>query len=287
MTWLTDRINPHPVLTALPLPRKQREQLARQSPVVVMGRGHSGTRLLAGILLHLGVDLNANLARHRSGDMLDQSFKQHIRTVASHSVDRGRFGQLEFRDLNRFQKAARGYYRRLDPGARPWGWKFPETYLLGPYVRATFPRARYLHLLRDGRDLAFKQHLTDLPQHRLARAILRQQRAMGEPHHLQAAKSWALQVELFDRFRRELEPGQLLEIRFERLLTAPVDEADRICRYLGLDMTEACLDYLETVIDRDKTAQYLREDPRLVAEVERAIGPVLERFGYADRGDWG
>jgi hypothetical protein len=285
LTWLSDRINPHPVLTSLPLPRNRREQLARQSPVVIMGRGHSGTRLLAGILLHLGVDLNADLARHRSGDMLDRSFKQHIRTVASRSVDPLRFGQLGFRSLNRFQKAAWAYYRRLDPGTRPWGWKFPETYLLGPYVRATFPRARYLHLLRDGRDLAFKHHLTDMPQHRLARAILRQQRALGQPHHLQAAKSWALQVELFDRFRQELDDGQLLEIRFERLLAAPLDEAGRICRYLGLDMTEACLDYLGTAIDRGKTAQYLQEDPRLVAEVESAIGSVLERFGYPVRGD--
>jgi hypothetical protein len=285
LSWLSDRINPHPVLPLTPLARRKREQLARQSPVVIMGRGHSGTRLLAGILLHLGVDLNANLARHRSGDMLDQSFKQHIRKVAEHSVDPACVGQLGFRDLNRFSKASFAYYRRLDPGGRPWGWKFPETYLIGPYVRAVFPQARYIHLLRDGRDLAFKQHLTDLPQHRLARAILRQQCALGEPHHLQAAKSWALQVELFEKFRQELDCGQLLEIRFEQLLAAPVGEAGRICRYLGLDMTEACLDYLETVIDRERTAQYLREDPHLVAEVEHAIGPVLERFGYAVGGD--
>lgn len=282
MSWLSDRINPHPVLPFLPLAPEKAAVLARQPPVVVMGRGHSGTRLLAGILVHLGVEMGTDLTRHRSGDVLDRSFQQHIRKVAVRCVDPRRAGETGFMELNRFKKAAFGYYRRLDPGPRPWGWKFPETYLVGPYVRATFPTARYIHLLRDGRDLAFKAHLTDLPRHRLARAILRQQRALKDPRHLQAAKSWALQVELFDRFGRKLGADQLLEVRFEKLLAAPGEEANRICRFLGLEMTADCCRYLERVIDPVRASQYLREDPARVREVEQAIGPVLARFGYAD-----
>ena len=50
--------------------------------------------------------------------------------------------------------------RHLDgfAGGR-WGWKLCETAYILPVVDAVFPRATYVHLLRDGRDVAMADHV--------------------------------------------------------------------------------------------------------------------------------
>jgi hypothetical protein len=35
-----------------------------------------------------------------------------------------------------------------------WGWKLCETTLILPLLAALFPTGRYIHLVRDGRDVA-------------------------------------------------------------------------------------------------------------------------------------
>ena len=121
----------------------------------------------------------------------------------------------------RFQTAVYGYYVRLGAPPDHWGWKFPETYLIAPYVAATFPQARYVHLLRDGRDIAFKRHLTDDPKRQLGKKLLVAQRALALPHHIQTAISWAFQVERFEQFRQSCQAARIFDIKFEQLCERP------------------------------------------------------------------
>lgn len=265
--------------TSRPLAASRTEQLSRLEPCVIMGRGHSGTRLISWICTHLGFQLGADESIHRSGDITDRAFKQHVRRVAQNNLDPDRVARMDAKDLNRFQKAVFGFHQRLAPSSSRWGWKFPETYMIGPYVERTFPRARYIHLLRDGRDIAFKRHLTDSPQHRLGDAILVRQQARSLPPHLQSALSWSLQVELFCAFRAQVDPARILDIRFEALARDPVREVERICEFLDVSMTNGCDEFLHT-IDRAKISQHRKEDPARLREVERRIASTLKKTGY-------
>lgn len=271
----------YPVNPLLPLARSRVEHLRRLEPCVVMGRGHSGTRLVAWICHHLGIDMGADPLTVPSGDPKERSFKHHQRIVATHSLDVRSADAVRMLDLNRFQRAVYGFHRRLGVGAGGWGWKFPETYLIGPYVARTFPRARYIHLIRDGRDVAFKRHLTDVSEHRLARAILRKQGALTLPHHLQAAASWALQVELFDAFQKTLSPSSVLALRYEDLAQHPIAATERIAAFLGKRVTSAARRYAETEITAKHARQFRRQDPERVREVEQLIGSTLRAAGYS------
>jgi hypothetical protein len=251
-------------------------------PCVVMGRGHSGTRVVAWICYHIGVEMGTDAARFASGDPAENSFKHHQRVVATRSLDVCSPEQLRASDLNRFQKAVYGFHRRLAVNDGLWGWKFPETYLISPYVEKTFPRARYIHLIRDGRDVAFKRHLTDVPEHRLARAILRRQDALGLAHHLQAALSWALQVELFELFRKSVPDERILELRYETLVSDPLSAAQQICRFLGVPLTSAAREYVERGISAAQVGAFRSEDSMKVREIEDRIGDTLRRHGYME-----
>lgn len=272
----------HPVNPLLPLGRAGVALLAALEPCVVMGRGHSGTRVVAWICHHLRINMGTDPRTAPSGDPVDRSFRHHVRVVAAHSLDVRTAADTRALDRNRFQKAVLGFYRRLGPGVQRWGWKFPEAYLIGPYVAQTFPLARYIHVLRDGRDVAFKRHLTDVSEHRLARAILRRQEAMALPHHLQAAASWALQVELFEAFRTTVPERSVLSLRYEDLVREPLAAADRICAFLGTDMTPECRAYVGSSITAEHAGQFRREDPAKVREVERHIAATLRAMGYLD-----
>lgn len=133
-------------------------------PCVIIGRGHSGTRIPAWICHHLGIRLGADARVHSSGDCTDLAFKHHIRKAALTHIE-GRGGvELSPEVLNRFQKAAHGFYQRLSPQRERWGWKYPETTMIAPYVATTFPKAKLIYILRDGRDSVFKAHYTDNPR---------------------------------------------------------------------------------------------------------------------------
>lgn len=272
----------YPVSPLQSLGRHKIAALRRLEPCVVMGRGHSGTRVVAWICHHLGLDMGTDAATVPSGDPAETSFKHHQRVVATHSLDVRSAEETRYLDLNRFQKAVHGFHQRLAAEDGRWGWKFPETYMIGPYVERTFPVARYIHLMRDGRDMAFKRHLTDVPEHRLARVILRRQGALGLPHHLQAALSWALQVDLFESFRRSVPGERVLELRYETLVRDPRSAVERIGAFLDVPLTPGACRYAEEEISAAHVAAYRNEDAAKVREVEERIGETLRRHGYLE-----
>jgi hypothetical protein len=257
--------------------RKQAEFLAGLEPVMLMGRGHSGTRVLSFACMHLGIQLGTSAA---TGDADNRTFTRTIKKIAAGNLAQGAPQAVRERDLIRFQDAVYTYYTTLGSPQAHWGWKFPETYLIGDCIARTFPRARYIHLVRDGRDLAFKKHLTDDPNRVLGRRLLTHIDAMDEPHHLQAALSWAFQVDRFDEFRRALNPERVLDMRFEDVCRDPMSAMQSMCDFLGIPMTEACESYITGQLDTAKIAQHTSEDPAKIREIETRIGDTLKRYRY-------
>ena len=257
--------------------RGRADFLATLEPVMLMGRGHSGTRVLSFACMHLGIQLGTSAA---TGDADDRTFTRTIKKIAGRTLRQHLPGSAEEKNLIRFQKAVLHYYKKIGSPQTFWGWKFPETYLIGDCIARTFPRARYIHLVRDGRDLAFKQHLTDDPNRKLGKILLSRINVMDLPHHLQAAMSWAFQVDLFDEFRASLPAEQILDLRFEDMCREPMTAMQQVCDFLKIPMTEQCRTYISENLDAAKIGQYKSEDPAKIREVEGKINATLKRYGY-------
>jgi len=251
--------------------------LAALEPVLIMGRGHSGTRVLSYACTHLGIQLGTTSA---TGDADDRTFTRTIKKIACRTLAPAAPGCVDAKDLIRFQTAVFRYYTKIGAPQTLWGWKFPETYLIGACVERTFPRARYIHMVRDGRDLAFKRHLTDDPNRRLGKKLLTHIGAMGLPHHLQAALSWAFQVDRFDAFCAGLPADRIFYMRFEDMCLQPLALMQRLCDFLHIPMTESCERYLARQLEAGKLAQYKSEDPVKIKEIEQTVAETLKRHGY-------
>jgi hypothetical protein len=257
--------------------KEQAEFLSALKPVMLMGRGHSGTRVLSFACMHLGIQLGTSAA---TGDADDRTFTRTIKKIASRNLGSGAPHHVEEKDLIRFQNAVRKYYETIGSPQSLWGWKFPETYLIGDCIARTFPRARYIHLVRDGRDLAFKNHLTDDPNRTLGKKLLTHIGAMDLPHHLQAAMSWAFQVDRFDDFRQTLDADQILDMRFEDICREPMAAMQDVCRFLNIPMTQQCESFMTKQLDLGKIAQYKSEDHAKIREIEERISSTLKRYHY-------
>jgi hypothetical protein len=107
--------------------------------------------------------------------------------------------------------------QRARPGARVFVEKTPLHSLIVPELAAVYPRAHYLHLVRDGRDVARSMSQVDF---------------FGVPDPADAARMWR---EVVARVRRDSAGLALFrEVRYEELLADPVEGVLDLLAWAGL-----------------------------------------------------
>ena len=67
--------------------------------------------------------------------------------------------------------------QHAEADGRPWGWKEPRSVYLLPFLAAELPGLRFLHVVRDGRDMAFSENQVQLRKH--GDAVLGRERRAG------------------------------------------------------------------------------------------------------------
>jgi hypothetical protein len=169
-----------------------------------------------------------------------------------------------------------------------WGDKTPRYIENIPLLARLFPGARFVHIVRDGRNVALSY--ADLP--------------FGPSTVGRAASLWARRVSAGMRAGRVLGDDRYMEIRYETLVRdreALERVARRLCRFLTLDFHEHMLDYgrhaRAEVLERSDrfnprvteqpqadTRSWERDMPPEQVEVFEAVaGPLLEELGYPRR----
>lgn len=134
--------------------------------VTIIGRGHSGTRLISHTLSASGVYMGARL--NRSGDLVPPDEMYEACRIVSRQVRY--LGDMRW-DFTRLHEGAidPAFTRRigsylesvLTSLAQPKGWKIPETTLVYPWIVRLFPDVHYIHWVRDPRDCILGSHVTD------------------------------------------------------------------------------------------------------------------------------
>ncbi|WP_018240249.1 sulfotransferase [Ensifer sp. BR816] len=176
-----------------------------------------------------------------------------------------------------------GEFRREQTGARRWGLKLQRRIQdVGTYA-AVWPQAHFIHIIRDGRDLA-ASHLKTVPD-------------WGYRTVAEAANGW---LEIVTRPRQASPDGRYLEVRYEDLVTRPRETVERMLEHLGLPWDEAVLHHAEhehALFDKPwghpaaeaagkplyigRRGRYLQDlTPAEIEKFERIAGKELARLGY-------
>ncbi len=267
-----------------------RRELARFGPpIVVFNKSHSGSRVLAQLLLDQGVYLGSDI--NESNDSLDiLAIFQSV--VLQHYPDyQGLFRNPDPALVALIRERLLAHLSGF-PGGR-WGWKLCETTYILPLIAHLFPEAHYLHLVRDGRDVAFSNHVA--PYTPLWRKVYFNTDRLSRWHGLPLsrgpyrvmpplynARHWANMVTIGRAFG-SMMGRRYMEIRYEDLVLDFRAAAARVLAFLQITPDEAGLARLEATL-RPAVGKYRRKSKFMLWLAMRELEPTLASFGYGPRG---
>lgn len=271
-------------------------------PVFIVGAGRSGTTLV-----RLMLDSHSEMAIPWESHFIPQLFNAQRRYLLpsgqlnSAAVAAEIFASVYFRgwqlpekkvwkELQRLQNPSLGEvieavfvaYARHKGKVR-WGDKTPHYVHYIPLLASLFPSARFIHVVRDGRDVALSVIEMD----------------WGPNSILSAAEFWKRAVANGRHGGSVIGEDRYFEMRYEDLLADPEKQVARLCSFVKLEFDPRMLHFSERGLDASLPPERHRwqrsvqrpltkglrnwssqMSPADVAVFETVAGNWLERLGY-------
>lgn len=164
-----------------------------------------------------------------------------------------------------------------------WGDKSPiNTYNLF-WISKVFPKAKYIHLVRDGRDVSlsyFKSGIYDTIK--------------------EAAKRWVRSIQQVYHFKRKINSENFLEIKYETMVEDPEKVIRMVCRFLSISYADDLIrDYKKQSMKMGDTEKYAhhqnikknistksigkwKEDSSRIREIYPIVKPLLNQLSYTE-----
>ena len=174
------------------------------------------------------------------------------------------------------------YAEKHSPGSKIWGDKTPMNTLYLDWIGTVFPRSKFIHIIRDGRDVAS--------------SYLKMERY---DTILEAANRWINSIESAQSFGSKIKENYM-EIRYEELVTKPEEVIKDTCDFLDIDYDSKMLDHTKQVkklgdtdkehhsnlskpISSDSVGKWRNNLSESDQEsITKLLHKHLQRLGYAD-----
>jgi hypothetical protein len=272
--------------------------VGRSEPFFIVGCGRSGTTML-----RLIFNAHPDVAIPPESKLIPALVARWPRMVTRDGVDADAIVRLIGRRLDHMgldRKLVRGRLAELrdrtprgvtetvfgivteQQGKPRWADKTPRHVEDMPTIAGVFPDAKFIHVIRDGRDVALS--FFDRP--------------FGPRDVWDAARFWDRTVRAGQNGAESLDPGNYREVRYEALIDSPEVVTKELCDFVGLEPVDGMLRYYERASGRlsekeranhpniarppTKGLRNWRVDmsERDVQAFEAVAGPLLLELGY-------
>ncbi len=249
-------------------------------PIVVGATGGSGTRALQALLAEAGIFMGAADRVNYAGDamdfepFLDDHINAILHTTGGLDYDAS---QVSARAIADFRTALTAYLTSRPSSSLHWGWKNPRSMYVLPILRTAFPRLRFIHLMRDGRDMAVSDNQAQVLKHYEARFS----QSADDPVRA-SLRLWCRANREVASYCERTMPRRYLRVRLEDLAASPKEEVGKILNFVGLNAGGAA--HLSDLIQPPDTMGRWRErlDANVLNTLMAEYGADLRYFGYAD-----
>lgn len=257
-----------------------------EAPLLLGGCGRSGTTLLHSILnahskVYLGLETalfcgNRNLTHLTGVTKMDM---QRLRFHYRRSACLGEFAQRVLRE------------KMQEAGKQRWGEKTPHNIRHLDYIFRYFPRARFIHIIRDGRDTVCS--LRTHPEFRWENGR-RMATGIANPWD-ECVRTWVRWVQAGLRWRGD---HRYREVYYEALVEKPEEVLKPLFEWLELDWEPRTLESfrsdhsathpgLAQPIYKNGVGRWRSDLPReAMVDFNTAAHNLLASLGYATSDSW-
>lgn len=218
--------------------------------------------------LYIGTDLNESEDALRFGAYSDRwidAYLPHRGRTVPRDVEQAMLGDLA--------GVVGEHCAAIAEQPRRWGWKEPRSIYLVPFFADHLPALRFVHVVRDGRDMALSSNQNQLLKHGDAAPI-----PAHLPPPIRSAALWGWINLEAARHGDSALGGRYLRMRYEDLCARPIETVRALLDFLELDADPKLA--LDVVASPASLGRWRDESPELVSALEREAGPALEAFGY-------
>jgi len=272
------------------LPAEEWEHLpyvSEASPLIIGGCGRSGTTILSAILnahpnLYCGPESRLLSTPSLNPKSLAHDFEvdeRRIRTWLSETSSKFEFAERFFRELTH------------DHGKGRWSEKTPGNILVLDRLFASFPKAKFIHAIRDGRDNVCSNRTH--PKYKLVRG---KQVETGILRPIDdCAERWVRYVSAGLAYR---DDPRYHEVKYEDVVNAPEETARRLFEFIEEPWDDRVLEFHEgrggagaNGTDRPMYTSALSRWERDFSdddknEFKKVAGDLLIELGYTEDSSW-
>ena len=217
------------------------------APFFIIGSGRSGTTLLRTILNgHASIVIPPEIFGFRNGYMKYKFYQwkdwDHVSKIVINTYKNGKeffLWDISLKPIynkveclpNENQTFARlidlifrEYLEENKPTAQFWGDKTPLNTFYLEWIYQVFPNARYINLIRDGRDVVSSLKKAGLTN--MENACLR----------------WNMAIDHVSNFENKYGTAKVLHVYYEDLVSNPTKAIKKICEFLSIPFRDQMLD---------------------------------------------
>jgi len=246
------------------------------APLVIGAIGGSGTRVLARLVRRAGFFMGTNLNQFEDsiefGDLNDRWINRYLlRDIAPLSAEEEALLLQDF-------AAAVERHRSPAAGSIRWGWKAPRSIYFLPLLDRQWPELKFIHMVRDGRDMAFSSNQNQCRKH--GPAVLRCE-LRDAPLPVRSAALWArINSETAD-FGETRMAGRYLRVHYEKLCSDPRSTIREMLGFLESQDLEPAEEMLGEVVPPGTIGRWRHlGEPSIMEWIYSVAGEALHRFGY-------
>jgi LPS sulfotransferase NodH len=253
-------------------------KLRQMQPLIILGMHRSGTSLTVRLLRDLGIHMGSRLSRDAEAIHFQKINRRIYRSAGSNwgvidglleSMESAQFVETNTeralqalfpgRTLLNSRKGISDFFGeplwdQVSSGEPIWwGWKDPRTTLTFPVWLRVFPHARFLHVLRNGIDVAISMHRRSIKQSKKIWKRLFPLDYIPETLDFDYCfRLWEKHIAYLDKNRALIPANQFLEIRYEDLLTNPHPMMQSIAEFMAYPLDEKPLEAVYKQIDTSR-----------------------------------
>ena len=240
----------------------------RKDPLVIGATGGSGTRVFSKIARDAGIHMGWKVDDQEDALAFSSFYTAHLPAY----LESGGDPRLE-RD---FADAVSQHLQLLEAPDQPWGVKNPRSMLLLPFWHERYPDLRFVHVVRNGLDIAYSPNQNQPEKYAAIAGI-----DAELPVPVRAIRFWQWANLRVADYGEQRLGERYVRIRHEDLCDAPEATIARLLGFLGRDGDDEALRAGVAEVSRPPTLERWREHPpEEIGGLASDGREALERFGY-------